>query len=73
MTQAELERRLERLGERAGIPLAVEYQGRRPMIYAVDGPGLRQISPRLTMGEMREWLGALELGIELATGKGKAA
>ncbi len=68
-----MERRLERLSERTGVPLAVEYLGRRPMIYTVEGPGMRQLSPRLTMREMREWLGALELGIELATGKGKAA
>jgi len=71
--QTELERRLERLSERTGVPLAVEYLGRRPMIYAVEGPGMRQISPRLSMNEMREWLYALEQGIELATAKGRAA
>ena len=74
MTEKQLEFRLERITERTGVPLVVEYLGRKPMIYAVvQGGGMQQLSPRLGMGEMREWLYAMEKGVELAMAGGKAA
>jgi hypothetical protein len=68
ITRDELDARVERLN-RMGVPIIIEYAGEplRPRAYleAPGGTWERELSPRLTPGQMSDWLDAFEKGFDI--------
>lgn len=62
-TKTELREIVEDIRNLTGRDYTVEWAYGRPRLYSEQQS--REVSPRLPMGEMREWLWAFRQGIEV--------
>ena len=65
-TKKQLQDTVDRINRKSGkTPIEIEYAYGRPAITTAGGA--RQLSPRLTRGDMALWLGAYEEAVDVLT------
>lgn len=70
ITRKELESTLHIMRVRSGRDLSIERAYGKPRIYEQSGKGLREVSPRLSSGDLKMWMDAwlegFDVGAEVA-------
>ena len=69
VTKSQLVEKVGFFRSTTGIPLVIEWAYGRPRVYVEEGPGYRDLSPRLPMGELDVWLDAWGLGFYMGQRK----
>ncbi len=64
VTPKQIKQAVQALRNSTGIPLVVEWAYGKPRVYVEEGTGVRELSPRLSTGELWLWLQGFQEGIE---------